>query len=220
MLHLGQNIKLIRGLLGKTQTEFAKMVGENLSNLKTYENTSIKPKVHIRKRIASMAGVSVADLLHKDLTEDDITLKDEKDEKVKLEASKKPKAGTPGDPHNSVSNPELSQPAQSQQSEPVKKEGELYPVLVQLMKTQNAILVDQKNELVDRVRRIETNLDFVAGKAESLEYDLNSGRTVVLQSLSRIEGLDQNQLLKEADTIKASQALAKGESYRNAESGT
>lgn len=69
--------------MGKTQDEFAKLIGENLSNLKTYENTSVKPKVHIRKRIAAMAGVSVADLLHKDLTEDDIHLMGEKDEKDK-----------------------------------------------------------------------------------------------------------------------------------------
>lgn len=79
-LHLSQNIKLIRGLAGKTQPEFAKIIGENVSNLKTYERTGTLPKLHIRMRIADIAGVSVDDLLKKGLTEKDIKLKkDEND---------------------------------------------------------------------------------------------------------------------------------------------
>lgn len=81
MLHLSQNIKLIRGLMNKTQPEFAKLIDENVSNLKTYERTGILPKVHIRKRIAELAGVSVNDLLGKDLSEKDITLRVDKDDK-------------------------------------------------------------------------------------------------------------------------------------------
>lgn len=67
--------------MDKTQPEFAKMIGENVSNLKTYERTGTLPKVHIRKRIAEIAGVTVDDLLKKDLTEMDIKIKDGKDEK-------------------------------------------------------------------------------------------------------------------------------------------
>lgn len=82
MLHLSQNIKLIRGLAGKTQPEFAKIIGEKLSNLKTYENTPTKPKLHVQKRIAEIANVSIKDLREKDLSEKDIKLKVGKDENV------------------------------------------------------------------------------------------------------------------------------------------
>lgn len=67
--------------MNKTQPEFAHLIGENVSNLKTYERTGILPKVHIRKRIAEIAGVSVKDLIEKDLSESDVKLKVEKDDK-------------------------------------------------------------------------------------------------------------------------------------------
>lgn len=134
MLHLGQNIKLIRGLLGKTQPEFAKLIGLKLSNLKTYENTSVRPKVHIRKRIAAIAGVSVADLLQKDLTENDITLKDEKDEKVKLEASKSPKAGNFGAATVAEAGSEIVEPQKTEPGE--KRTGDEHLIIIsQLSRT-------------------------------------------------------------------------------------
>lgn len=92
--------------------------------------------------------------------------------------------------------------------------GDLMPVLVQLMKTQNRILEDQKTELVERMKKVETNLDFVVGKAEALEYDVLSGTTVVLQSLARLEGKDSDALLNEAGKIRLSQVEAKDESYK------
>lgn len=98
MLQLSQNIKLIRGLAGKTQPEFAKIIGENLSNLKTYENTSTKPKLHVQKRIAEIAGVTVKDLREKDLSEKDIKLKDEKDEKNATTSTETPQNGQENQP--------------------------------------------------------------------------------------------------------------------------
>lgn len=88
MLHLAQNIKLIRGLADKTQPEFAILISENLSNLKTYETKGIMPKLHIQHRIAKIAGVSVEDLINKKLTPDDISINLEVDKvkKVKKDA--------------------------------------------------------------------------------------------------------------------------------------
>lgn len=103
MLHLSQNIKLIRGLAGKTQPEFAKIIGENLSNLKTYENTSTKPKLHVQKRIAEIAGVTVKDLREKDLSEKDIKLKDEKDEKSATKSTETPQNGQENQPDTELS---------------------------------------------------------------------------------------------------------------------
>lgn len=74
MLHIAGNIKLIRSLAGKTQPEFAIIIGENLSNLKTYETKGVMPKPHIQHRIAKIGGVSLHDLINKPLTPDDIEI--------------------------------------------------------------------------------------------------------------------------------------------------
>lgn len=72
-MQVNKNIKLIRELSGKKQGEFAKIVKTNLSNLKTYENTQVKPKANVLAAIADYAGVSVDDLLTKKLTHKDVT---------------------------------------------------------------------------------------------------------------------------------------------------
>ncbi len=87
MLHLGQNIKLIRGLAGFIQKDFAKLIGEKLSNLKTYETKGVMPKPHIQEVIAKIGGVTKDDLIGKKLTIDDITINVEVD-KVKKVTSK------------------------------------------------------------------------------------------------------------------------------------
>lgn len=93
---------------------------------------------------------------------------------------------------------------------------ELLPVLVQLMETQNRILLRQEDELVGRLKRVETNLVYVAGKTQSLFYDVVSGRTTVLRSLSRLEKRkSENDLLNEADRIREDLAGAEDELYKS-----
>lgn len=84
MLQIGQNIKLIRGLAGKTQPEFAILISENLSNLKTYETKDVMPKLHIQHRIAKIGGVTVDQLINDELTPDDITINLEVDKVEKV----------------------------------------------------------------------------------------------------------------------------------------
>lgn len=79
-MQLNSNIKLIRELSGKKQDEFAKLIKTNLSNLKTYENTGVKPKANILAAIAKFAGISIEDLRSKALRPEDITIQVEKDE--------------------------------------------------------------------------------------------------------------------------------------------
>lgn len=84
MLQLNTNIKLIRELSGKGQQEFAKLIKTNVSNLKTYENTAVRPKANVLAEIADYANITIDDLEKKKLTHKDIKLelkKDEKDEK-------------------------------------------------------------------------------------------------------------------------------------------
>lgn len=72
MLQLNTNIKLIRELSGKKQLEFARLIKTNLSNLKTYENTDVRPKANVIAAIADIAGISTIDLENKALTHKDI----------------------------------------------------------------------------------------------------------------------------------------------------
>lgn len=84
MLQLNTNIKLIRELSGKGQQEFAKLIKTNVSNLKTYENTDVRPKANVLAEIADYANITIDDLEKKKLTHKDIKLelkKDEKDDK-------------------------------------------------------------------------------------------------------------------------------------------
>lgn len=84
------------------------------------------------------------------------------------------------------------------------KDGDLMPVLVQLMTTQNRILERQEVEVVDRVKNIEASLaqlNPVLAGVTSLSLQIDSARQVALQSLSRLEGKPENQLLQDADKI-------------------
>ncbi len=79
---------------------------------------------------------------------------------------------------------------------------DLLGVLVQLMKTQNHILEEQKEEIKDRVKRIDVNLTDALGRIDGIQFDIVSGRQVVLESLARLESKPEKNLLKQADNIK------------------
>lgn len=80
-MQINDNIKLIRELSGKTQADFAELIKTNVSNLKTYENTNVKPKAYLILNISKYAGISSEDLENKKLKPEDINLEDEKDDK-------------------------------------------------------------------------------------------------------------------------------------------
>jgi phage repressor protein C with HTH and peptisase S24 domain len=79
MLQLNKNIKLIRELSGKKQGDFAKLIKTNISNLKTYENTTVRPKAIVLAAIADYAGITMEDLENKALTHKHIKFKPEED---------------------------------------------------------------------------------------------------------------------------------------------
>ena len=99
-LQLSQNIKLIRSTLGEkgaTQNAFAALIREDVNIIKAYETgRAQKPKTYILKKIAAIAGVSVDELLNKDLSETDML-------KEKIQ---KPQAGPepPPDPNQIILN--------------------------------------------------------------------------------------------------------------------
>src|SRR5436190_7010522 len=78
---------------------------------------------------------------------------------------------------------------------------ELLNVLIELMKRQNIILEKQTSNVESKVDNIETNLNDALGRVDSLKFDLQSQRDVVLRSLARLEKKPEDALLKEADNI-------------------
>lgn len=86
-MQINDNIKLIRELSGLTQKEFAELIKTNISNLKTYENTDVRPKAYIVLNVSRLAGISASDLETKKLQAEDITIKVPKVEKVEKDAS-------------------------------------------------------------------------------------------------------------------------------------
>lgn len=75
---INDNIKLIRELSGKKQGDFAKLIKTNLSNLKTYENSNVRPKANVLAAICEYAGIELSDLENKKLTYKDITFRVDK----------------------------------------------------------------------------------------------------------------------------------------------
>lgn len=62
MLHLAENIKWIRLLSGKKQTEFAVILGISEDQLYTYEKGKASPNSVVKEKIATIAGITVTDL--------------------------------------------------------------------------------------------------------------------------------------------------------------
>ena len=82
MLHLPQNLRLIRLLSGKTQTEFGEKFDATKAMIISYEKGKANPDELFVTRVAKYGGVPVSDLMLKILSEDNITIKEDKEEKV------------------------------------------------------------------------------------------------------------------------------------------
>lgn len=67
MLHLAKNIKWIRLLSGKKQTEFAVILGITEDQLYTYESGKAKPNSVVKGKIATIAGITIEDLENTDI---------------------------------------------------------------------------------------------------------------------------------------------------------
>jgi transcriptional regulator with XRE-family HTH domain len=73
-MQINDNIKLIRELSGLTQAKFAELIKTNVSNLKTYENTSVRPKAFIIFNVSALAGISSDELENKKLIPEEIKI--------------------------------------------------------------------------------------------------------------------------------------------------
>lgn len=83
MLHLKENILLIRTLSGKTQKEFVKEFTKvTVAMLKSYEGGKANPSPLFVEELSHFSGVSMADLLSKQLNKSDISIQGEKVNKV------------------------------------------------------------------------------------------------------------------------------------------
>lgn len=79
MSAFNHNIRIIRELTGLIQSDFAKLIKTNESNIKTWETTEVAPRSElVYRRIAELAGVSVKDLKTKELDPKSIHISVEK----------------------------------------------------------------------------------------------------------------------------------------------
>lgn len=86
MLHLYANIKLIRLVVDKTQSEFGKLFGATKAMIVSYEKGKANPDDLFIKRLAKYAGVTIPQLKNQLLSEEDMRL--EKVEKEDKEPTK------------------------------------------------------------------------------------------------------------------------------------
>jgi transcriptional regulator with XRE-family HTH domain len=93
MMHLYENIKLIRLISDKTQPEFGKLFGATKAMIVSYEKGKAKPDELFIKRLAKYAGVTIHQLKHELLSEENIKV--EKDEKVDNGEKKSKGAASP-----------------------------------------------------------------------------------------------------------------------------
>lgn len=74
MLHIQQNVRLVRKAAGMTQKEFAEKIGATEAIIKSYEGKKgIVPDEFMLARISRLSGVDKDSLLNKPLTEADLT---------------------------------------------------------------------------------------------------------------------------------------------------
>ena len=63
---IGNRIRILRAELRMTQEEFAKTLNTATSTVCNWENDKVTPKISSLKRIADLAGISVAELIGKE----------------------------------------------------------------------------------------------------------------------------------------------------------
>jgi transcriptional regulator with XRE-family HTH domain len=69
-LHLAGNLRVIRKRMNYSQEDLAKRVGLNRGNIASYENGTAEPKICSLLKIAHLYGVSMVDLVMRDLSEE------------------------------------------------------------------------------------------------------------------------------------------------------
>lgn len=87
--------------------------------------------------------------------------------------------------------------------------------LIVLSDTTNRLLERQEKGLLQKVDKMDANLNAVAAQTEKIDYELESGRITVLRALSRLEKKPQDHLVNEADSIKTELIMAKDALYKS-----
>jgi len=162
---VNQNIKLIRELSGKKQEKFAELIKTNLSNLKTYENTNVRPKAIVLAAIADYAGITVEDLENKKLTHKDLKFGSvEKDEVDKVE-----------------------EPAVPYENKNLSLTDQLIKAMIQVMERQNEILKENKDVYIGKVESISLHIEAVRKNQDTLVIDIKGSLDVIGEKLQVVE---------------------------------
>jgi transcriptional regulator with XRE-family HTH domain len=73
VVYLSQNIRALRRQRSLSQEELAQRIGLNRGNITSYENGTAEPKICNLLKLSNLFGVSVIDLIQKDLSEEKAT---------------------------------------------------------------------------------------------------------------------------------------------------
>jgi transcriptional regulator with XRE-family HTH domain len=84
MLHLSDNLKLIRQLSELSQQEFGKLFGISKDKVFSYENERAQPNELIAAKIAEFAGITEEQLYKKKLKREDVIIKPQDDNGYKI----------------------------------------------------------------------------------------------------------------------------------------
>jgi transcriptional regulator with XRE-family HTH domain len=184
-MQINANIKFIRELSGKKQAVFAGLIKTNVSNLKTYENTDVRPKANVLAAIANIAGVTIKDLESKLLTDKDIKFNWRKDEKDDV---------PPG--NNFTDNPSVTknpgEPGQASEVALLRQIIGLKDQIISMQSKENTGLQAEIGVLKETITRIDAKVDGcnrLIVESNNLSKEANLLMVENNQFLKQLEGL-------------------------------
>jgi hypothetical protein len=163
LLHLSDNIKIIRALVDETQPIFAKrFTGVTTGMQKTYESGGTPPGPLYLQELSDIAGVTIDDLLNKALRKEDINL-GQKAKKVNGQAHYTP--------------------------------DQLFAMFLHVTEAQTAILDKIKGD----TGKVVATTENLWNGLQALAMRQGGDREILLNSLARLEGKGENELIAEAN---------------------
>jgi transcriptional regulator with XRE-family HTH domain len=205
---LQHNLIFLRKYKNSSREEFSKLLNITAAQLYTYEQRGTVPKTKVLEQLAKHVGISLDALLtvrmSRKFLEEWPHDKKRQEDFIKLHQAKTKEKYNLLDADPILSQIEegkskVDHAIGEETSDPSEKN--LLPLLIELIKRQNTILERQTKNVEEKVETIDSNLRGAFGRLDSLKLELHSGKTIVLQSLARLEKKPVNSLLKEADSI-------------------
>lgn len=186
MLHLSDNIKLIRKLSGETQEEFARHFdGVSVAMQKSYEGGKAIPNYLYLKELSKIAGLPI-DALQNQLITIEV-----------LESIKKNKKVNGIEQENTVQTPDTTTMEEDYRNKYER-------LLEKTNAEQSAFITGMLGVLtkIDKnVQDVQANLNDAAEKQQIFRVMTNANQRVILENIALLRGLNKNELVNKARSI-------------------